>query len=164
MKSNYIHAATGQDYHSVVIKCSCGCSFLEIWVDGYADSIEAGITYYGPQHKAKYPDFYFLCDDDFELFCDAIFAFSKDPAPMSTPVTLGTTVNLKNGKTKFNGCIEVNTDEYGLGFMDIIRRPEAGSRKYWWDITLRDREYKEVGEALQELFKKYKELKEVYNK
>lgn len=166
MKSNYIHSTPGWDYYSVLIKCSCGCSFIEVWINGYGDDekVEAGVTYYGPQHKTAFPDFYFLSDDDFELFCDSIMALSKDSTPFEEPITLGTQLNLKNGKVKFNGCLEINTDDCGFGFMDIIRRPKARSKKYWWDITIQDREFKEVSEALQELLEKYKKLKEVYRK
>ena len=140
---------------SVLVRCDCGCCMMEIYAyENYNKEIEFGIDWLSPTvRKFRYPSFKFLCDGDFEFFKNTLAAFSVDMTPMETPNTLYSIVNLKNGKIKRNGRLEINSDDLGLFYFQRYNKYEKG--KLVWELCLKHDQVCELSELINIMYEKY---------
>ena len=140
---------------SILVRCDCGCCMMEIYAyENYNKEIEFGIDWLSPTvRKFKYPSFQFLCDGDFEFFKNTLEALKNNMTPMETPNTLYTTINLKNGKVKRNGRLEINTDELGLLCFQRYNKYEKG--KLVWEICLKYEDLNTLSKLVTYMYEKY---------
>lgn len=140
---------------SILVRCECGFHMMEIYAyENYNKEIEFGIDWLSPNvRKFRYPSFEFLCDGDFEFFKNTLSAFSMDMKPMEEPNTLYTTVNLKNGKIKRNGRLEINSDDLGLLCFQRYNKYEKG--KLVWELFLKHDEVCELSKLINLMYEKY---------
>ena len=140
---------------SILVTCECGCCMMEIYAyENYNKEIEFGIDWLSPTvRKFRYPNFEFLCDGDFEFFKNTLAAFSMDMTPMETPNILYTTVNLKNGKIKRNGRLEINSDDLDLLYFQRYNKYEKG--KLVWELCLKRDQVCELSKLVDLMYEKY---------
>lgn len=141
---------------SILVRCDCGCCMMEIYAyENFERETEFGIDFLTTPvlRKVKYPSFEFLCSGDFEFFKNTLAAFSMDMTPMETPNTLYTTINLKNGKVKRNGRLEINTDDLGLLCFQRYNKYEKG--KLVWELCLKHDQVCELSKLINLMYEKY---------
>lgn len=141
---------------SILVRCDCGCCMMEIYVyENFEKEMEFGIDFLTTPvlRKFKYPSFQFLCDGDFEFFKNTLEAFKNDMTPMETPNTLYTTVNLKNGKIKRNGRLEINTDN--LGYINFQRYNKYEKGELIWELCLKYDDLCELSKLINLMYEKY---------
>lgn len=141
---------------SILVRCNCGCCMMEIYAyENFEKEMEFGIDFLTTPvlRKFKYPSFQFLCNGDFEFFKNTLEAFKNDMTPMETPNTLYTTINLKNGKIKRNGRLEINTDELGLLCFQRYNKYEKG--KLVWEICLKYEDLITLSKLVTYMYEKY---------
>ena len=136
--------------NSILIRCACGSHFMEIYkFQDLQNNITYGIDWYSFYNykKYKFPNFEFLCDGDFEFFCNTIAAFSNDLSPFDAPNCFYTMVHLKNGKSKRNGRLEINSDEFG--YLNFIRYDKYEKGKVIWNLSIEKDELIKLNEKLK---------------
>ena len=140
---------------SILVRCDCGCCMMEIYAyQNYNNEMEFGIDWLSSTvRKFRYPSFEFLCDGDFEFFKNTLAAFSMDMKPMETPNTLYTTVNLKNGKVKRNGRLEINSDD--LGYINFQRYNKYEKGKLVWELCINYDDLCELSKLINLMYEKY---------
>lgn len=140
---------------SILVRCDCGCCMMEIYAyKNYKHEMEFGIDWLSPTvRKFRYPSFEFLCNGDFEFFKNTLAAFSMDMKPMETPNTLYSTINLKNGKVKRNGRLEINTDN--LGYINFQRYNKYEKGKLVWELCLKYDNLCELIKLINLMYEKY---------
>ena len=121
---------------SILVRCDCGCCMMEIYAyENYKNEIEFGIDWLSPTViKFKYP-------------------FKNDMTPMETPNTLYTTINLKNGKVKRNGRLEINSDD--LGYINFQRYNKYEKGKLVWELCLKYDDLCELSKLINLMYEKY---------
>ena len=72
---------------------------------------------------------------------------------MEKPNTLYTTVNLKNGKVKRNGRLEINTDD--LGYINFQRYNKYEKGKLVWELCLKHDDLCELSKLINLMYEKY---------
>lgn len=145
----------GKSYYedSVLVKCDCGQHIMEVFIfkpSNNFSEFELGIEWHSSLlKKSKFPDFYFLSYSDFELFVHTITGLANDITPFDEPIKLYTMVTLKNNKSKRNGRLEINSDDYG--YVNFLRYNKFERGKLIWDLSIHQKYLKELSDKLDQM-------------
>lgn len=145
----------GKSYYedSVLVKCDCGQHIMEVFIfkpSNNSSEFELGIEWHSSLlKKSKFPDFYFLSYSDFELFVHTINGLANDITPFDEPIKLYTMVTLKNNKSKRNGRLEINSDDYG--YVNFLRYNKFEKGKLIWDLSIHQKYLKELSDKLDQM-------------
>ena len=145
----------GKSYYedSVLVKCDCGQHIMEVFIfkpSNNSSEFELGIEWHSSLlKKSKFPDFLFLSYSDFELFVRTITGLANDITPFDESIKLYTMVTLKNNKSKRNGRLEINSDDYG--YVNFLRYNKFEKGKLIWDLSIHQKYLKELSDKLDQM-------------